>query len=832
MRAVDSSNNRYLRIREIESRLSALEGERKHLIVELTMLQSSARAVEELPPVMGLPALANTPKTPDEKVDLFLSLFRARESVFPKLWENSSKGKKGYSPACRNEWVSGVCEKPRTKCSECPSQAFPHLDAQAVRDHLQGKFTIGTYAILENDTCTFLAADFDGDGWRQDASAYKTAARELGIQVEIERSRSGNGGHTWIFFQEPIEARIARQLGTVIVARAQAVRHTMSLSTYDRFFPNQDTLPKGGFGNLIALPLQKFPRDAGNSIFLTEDLSPHDDQWALLASARKLNLDEVRSVLNRELSNHSFQLVQYEDMAVASAENALDSGSHKIVHGSHTGQIEVEVGCRLSIKTLDLPSSILSALKRTATFANPEFFNKERLRFSTWNTPRFIFCGEIFPDRLVLPRGSLDACLEIAKKAGSSVVVREARPTFSKLKATFQGELSAEQKKAVAALTQNDIGVLVAPPGAGKTVMGCALIAKRKTSTLILVHRTPLMEQWRLRISEFLGIEPKQIGTFGGTRKKPNGKIDVGMLPSLAKLGDTEAEEMLAAYGQIIIDECHHLPAVSFDKVLQKSPARYVVGLTATPYRKDGHQAIIHMQCGPTRYEMKHVDGPALTKRVIVRETTFKMPDDLGPQPAIHLVWEKLVADPARLDLVASDLRDAIEGGRFPLVISERKEHLALLQKVFDERLTDLGAKGFVLIGGMGKKARAATLEQIKTALGAKARPYILATGSFIGEGFDFPALDTLIIAMPISFKGRMIQYAGRLHRASPGKTGVVIYDYLDASSALTVSMFKKRLLAYRRMEYQVEAKSGSRANRMHKNQTDFFSASLLPKID
>jgi superfamily II DNA or RNA helicase len=674
-----------------------------------------------------------------------------------------------------------------------------------------------------------LAADFDGDGWRQDVSAYGTAARELGIQAEIERSRSGNGAHAWIFFQEPIQARLARQLGTVIVARAQAARHTMSLATYDRFFPNQDTLPKGGFGNLIALPLQKVPRDSGNSVFLTEDLSTHEDQWSLLSSARKLSIDEVRSVLSRELSSPTFQLVQYEDSAIASAETALDSGSHKIVLGSYVGQIEIEIGSRLCVKTNDLPSAILSALKRTATFANPVFFEKERMRFSTWNIPRFIFCGEIFSDRLILPRGSLDACLEIAKKAGSSVVIRDARPNFKKLKLAFHGELSPEQKKAVSVVTQNEIGVLVAPPGAGKTVMGCSLIAKRKVPTLILVHLTPLMEQWRQRLAQFLGIDPKKIGTFGGTRKKPTGEIDVGMLPSLAKLGDAEAEELLSAYGQIIIDECHHLPAVSFDKVLQKSPARYVVGLTATPYRKDGHQAIIHMQCGPTRYEIKHVDGPTLTKRVIVRETTFKMPDDAGSQPPIHLVWEQLVADQARLDLVARDLRSAIENGRFPLVISERKEHLALLKHVFDERLSDLGTKGFTLIGGMGKKARASILDEIKSTLDSKVKPYILATGSFIGEGFDLPALDTLIIAMPISFKGRMIQYAGRLHRASPGKTEIIIYDYLDGSSPLTVSMFRKRLVAYRKMEYKIETEGGSKANRMSRVQGSLFSLSREP---
>jgi len=812
---MDTPNSRDQSIKEIEAQLSVLDGERKRLVAELAALQSSPCAPDELPPVMGLPSLPGPPQTREEKVELFISLFRARESVFPRRWENVAREKNGYAPACRNEWVRGICGKPQTKCTECPNQAFLRLDAQAVRNHLQGRDTIGTYAILDNDTCKFLAADFDGDGWRQDVSAYRTAARELGVQVEIERSRSGNGAHAWIFFQEPIEAHKARQLGTVIVARAQAARHAMSLGTYDRFFPSQDTLPKGGFGNLIALPLQKKPRENGNSVFLSNELSPEPDQWALLAAARRLSFDEVNGVLRRELSSNALQLVQYEDPAVTSAERALDSGRHKIVRGSYVGQIDIEVGSRLSINSANLPSSVLAALKRTATFANPEFFVKERLRFSTWKIPRFIFCGEVLPERLVLPRGSLDACLEIAKQAGSTVVVRDVRPVSPKLKVSFHGELSAEQKKAVAEITKSEIGVLVAPPGAGKTVMGCALIAKRRTSTLVLVHLTPLMEQWRRQIAEFLHIEPKKIGTFSGTRKKTTGEIDIGMLPSLAKLNDAEAEELLAPYGHIIIDECHHLPAVSFEKVLRQSPARYVTGLTATPYRKDGHQAIIHMQCGPVRHEIKHVDGAPLRKRVIVRESTFKAPDDLGPQPPIHLVWENLVADPDRINLVARDLRTAIEQGRFPLVVSERKEHLAKLSEAFGQQLRDLDAKGFTFVGGMGKKTRNAALEQIKAALGSKTRPYILATGSYIGEGFDFPALDTLIIAMPISFKGRMIQYAGRLHRNFPGKTEVVIYDYLDPSSALTVSMFRKRLLAYRKMDYEIETEAGSRARRI-----------------
>ncbi len=360
-----------------------------------------------------------------------------------------------------------------------------------------------------------------------------------------------------------------------------------------------------------------------------------------------------------------------------------------------------------------------------------------------------------------------------------------------------------------------------APPAAGKTVMGCALIAKRKLPTLVLVHRMPLLEQWRVQIATFLDIEPKKIGTLGKNKKKKSGKIDIGMLQTLANMED--AVEELSSYGQIIIDECHHIPAVSFEATLKKCSPKHMVGLTATPYRKDGHQSIIHMQCGPIRYEIKHVDGPALVKRVLVRETEFKMPEDAGPQPAIHLVWEKLVADRTRLDLVANDFVDALDRSRFPLIISERKEHLALLAEAFDKKLAGRGAKSFTLVGGMGKKARAAVLSEINATVTSKNPAYIMATGSFVGEGFDLPALDTLIIAMPVSFKGKLIQYAGRLHRAFAGKSEALIHDYLDSSSALTVSMFKKRVAAYKMMGYRIETSDTGKAQRIVYGQGSLF---------
>ncbi len=793
---------------QIENRLREIRLEEKKLLAEVASLDALKESEPLFSEALGSPVQTAAPKTPDEKIRLFAQLFVCRESVYPRLWENFKTGKKGYSPVCSNEWKLGLCEKPKVKCGECRYQAFPRLDSSAIRRHLEGSETLGTYAIREDDRCVFLASDFDGDGWREDASVFRLAARELGISAEIERSRSGNGAHAWIFFTEPIQARIARQLGTAIVARALAMRHTMSLKSYDRFFPNQDTIPKGGFGNLIALPLQKRPREQGNSVFLDDSLDPIPDQWGHLSVVKRLSPEEVQKILGQTLKTEfSLELVKFEDAEIASAEKLLDSGRRKVQPGCFPGQIDFQIGAQLQVTLAGLPSNLISAFKRTATFANPTFFEKQRMRFSTWNIPRFIFCGELLPDQLILPRGVLDQCLEISKIAGSQVVIRDSRPRHKKLKASFYGELSSEQSKAVKALLSHDTGVLVAPPGAGKTVMACAAVAKRKVSTLVLVHRAPLLEQWRSQFARFLGVKEKEVGVLAGQRKKLTGKLDVGMLQTVTKLEDVE--EVLSQYGQIIIDECHHIPAVSFEAVLKKCAAQYVMGLTATPYRKDGHQSIIHMQCGPIRYEMKSVDGIPLKKTVIVRETSFRMPVESGPQPAIHEVWSRLILDVARLNLIAQDIIESVQERRVALVISDRKQHLEEIEKAV--KATEGGSQltPFVLIGGMGKKARAKVLAEIATALAEGQGLYLLATGSLIGEGIDIPALDTLVLAMPISFRGRMIQYAVRLHRPNAGKTEVRIYDYLDSNSGLTVSMFRKRLAAYKKMEYRVELPLG-----------------------
>lgn len=803
------------RIQKIELQLNKLNSERSLLLKELTDLKKSANTEEVA--LVGRKLNFSSYKSPQDKIELFKRLFCCREDVFPRFWENNKTGKKGYSPVCSNEWVKPICNKPKIKCSDCSYQAFIPLDDVSIKGHLQGAHIAGTYAIKVNNTCIFLASDFDKDSWKEDVSAYKKAAKEFGVECYVEISKSGNGAHAWIFFEEPVFARKARQLGTLILVRASTLSNKIKLSSHDRFFPNQDMIPNGGFGNLIALPLQRDARNNGKTLFVNDTFGPIENQWEMLSQVRLISTKEVDKILEQNITKGlSFDSDNF-DLKVT--EKALDSIQNKLDLEEYNEPINIRLGEQVFIDTNDLPDIFIGAFRRTATFANPEFYKKQKMRFSTWDTPRFICCSENYGNEMSIPIGRLDDCLKIAHDIGASVNIYDERTKHKRIKVKFTGQLRPDQKKAIKEVSKFDTGVLVAPPGVGKTVLGCHLIAKRKTPTLILVHRKPLMEQWIERIKEFTDIDPKEIGSFGGSKKKPKGKIDVAMIQSLSKLEDSD--ELLNSYGQIIVDECHHIPAVSFESVLKKIPAKYFLGLTATPYRKDGHEAIIHMQLGPTRFEMEDYGAKDLLKNVFIRETNFEFSNVLERRLEIHEIWSEIVNNEPRTKLIVDDIDNEINESRYPLIISERKEHLSIISSAL--KLRNLDSREFLIVGEMSKKQKREVLDGISEYVENKKSFYILSTGSFIGEGFDLPILDTLFITMPISFKGRLIQYAGRIHRPYEDKKEVRIYDYFDSNNGMTINMFKKRVPVYKSMSYEINSKNTQKADR-YIYQADLFS--------
>ena len=783
------------RIKEIQAELQELEARRQGLLAEMREIRSAEESPE-------LPLGKGTPGTNEEKIELFLSLFAARRSVYPKLWINLKKGSKGYSPVCSNDWVHGVCGKPRVKCSDCPNQKFPPLDQSAIHSHLIGRHTIGTYAIREDDSCIFLAADFDGDGWMQDIEAYRRAAEQMGISVGVERSRSGNGGHAWIFFANPVPAVLARRLGTLIVARASSFHRGMKLTTYDRFFPNQDTCPKGGFGNLIALPLQQEPRKSGHTLFLDENFDPVSDQWAYLASLPKIDLAEVQRLLETSCSPGK-DIEPSESASLNFDETALNVIPQSVRRGDFKGTLKLLRNSQITIPLAGLPTSLGAALKRLGTIANPVFYEKQRLRFPTVNIPRFIFCGEEHMDRLVLPRGTLNEIEKLVSKAGGTVEIIDRRPTPATTDLSFTGTLTATQSIAVDAMLEHEEGVLVAPPGAGKTVMACAAIACRGLSTLVLVHRKQLLDQWSERLQKFLGLLKNEIHVLGKARY-PDAPVAVGMFPTLARSEFPEA--LLAKYGHVVIDECHHVPAASFEAAMKRCTARFILGLTATPNRKDGLQKILFLQCGPIRHRIDLDHSEEQSRTVFVREFSLRLPTGEDRLP-IHQIWEHLIQSGERNRAIASDVVAALGEQRFCAILSDRKEHLSTLESLLRERLPEESI--YRIDGSSSQKLRTAILGNLSSRA-TEGHPFaLLATASLLGEGFDMPELDTLFLAMPISFKGRLIQYAGRLHRFSKQKKSVRIYDYVEPDHPLTAQMYRKRTSAYREMGYSIELIGG-----------------------
>jgi superfamily II DNA or RNA helicase len=754
--------------------------------------------------ILGSSPLLNTNSSVPDKIRLFRSLFHGREDVYPLMWQNKKTLKVGYIPACKNDWKSGLCDKFRVKCSECPNRELTPLTDQVIQNHLEGKITAGVYPLLKDDKCYFLAIDFDKQSWMDDIAAFCDTCDGLGIHVSLERSRSGNGGHVWIFFLDAIAASTARNLGCYLVTRTMSLYPQLSMDSYDRLFPNQDTIPKGGFGNLIALPLQKMPAEKGNTLFLDDNFQPYKDQWNYLASVKRVASHTVDDIVRDAIRTDQVLGIHIGPTEDDDSPWTIPPSkiTRDIVAGPFPDRVLIVVSNLVYVDKAGLSPALLNKIKRLAAFQNPEFYKKQKLRLSTALTPRIICCAEDFPKYLGIPLGLLDELVELLSSLGIKVEITDRSYSSVKIKIAFQGHLSTEQTEAISKVVPHNRGVLVAPSGSGKTVMGIAIIASRSVNTLILVNRRPLMEQWKAQLANFLNVAPKDIGQIGGGKDKRTGFIDVAMLQSLFR--NKQVSDLIAEYGQIIVDEVHHLPAFTFEQVLRQAKARFVLGLTATPYRRDGHQPIILMQCGPVRYEIKQNDlnpRAALQHSLICRDTNFNLPQT-EIEPGIQDIYSALIADETRNKLILDDILKSLEEGRSPILLTERREHL----EYFSNHLAKLVDNTIVLQGGMGIKQRRAIIERLAAIPDGEKR-ILLATGRYIGEGFDDARLDTLFLALPVSWKGTLVQYAGRLHRKYAGKTNVKIYDYVDRKIPVLVKMLQKRLRGYRSMGYEIDEK-------------------------
>ncbi|MGD2271646.1 MAG: DEAD/DEAH box helicase family protein, partial [Desulfobacterales bacterium] len=607
--------NKQIQIAERE--LAALDAKRaalKNRIRQLNDLKQSIADEQLAFDRLSVPSVTNE-SAQEHKVALFRSLFRGREDVYPRRFESKRTGKSGYQPVCRNEWIRPICQKPKIKCGDCENRDFIPLSDDAIRKHLIGidptdryrrEFVVGVYPMLLDESCWFLVVDFDQEAWKENSKAYLETCRTFNVPAALERSRSGNGGHIWIFFSEPIPAKLARQLGAFMLTQSMESRPEMGFNSYDRFFPSQDTLPRGGFGNLIALPLQAKPREKGNSLFVDENFCPYSDQWSLLTAVQRMSFAEVQSVVDEAAYRGGVLGVRFvstdeDDISPWFYSPSGKKPEIKIV-GSLPDTVELVIANQIYVGKEGLPSALKNKLIRLAAFQNPEFYKAQAMRFPTFDKPRIVHCCEDFPKHIGLPRGCLEDATALLNSLGIQTKIVDERFEGDRIKAKFSGRLRSEQQKAADALLEYDTGVLAASTAFGKTVVAAYLIAKRSVNTLILVHLKELLHQWIARLNAFLDVVSSDIGQIGGGKRKPTGIIDVATIQSLGRKG--VVDDIVAKYGYLIVDECHHISARSFEIVARQCKAKFVTGLSATVTRKDGHHPIIFMNCGPVRYKV------------------------------------------------------------------------------------------------------------------------------------------------------------------------------------------------------------------------------------
>ena len=766
-----------------------------------------------------------------ELVQFYYSMFKGRRDVYSLRSgkPNAKTGKHGYYTQCDNFWKAGLCGKKdgkNTKCQSCPNQKYKPLTGDVIYAHLTGvkedcSDVVGLYPVWPDETCNYLVFDFDNHDessnsvkWQEEANALRAICEDNDVSCLVERSRSGKGAHVWMFFEKAINIKKARLFGAALLDKGAESVNQQSFDTYDRMIPAQDKLPEGGLGNLVALPLQGRAVKNGNSVFVDEKWQPYHDQWSVLKNTGKLSetfIDEKLSSWGNKYSISSN--TDNEIPGQISIDETPWENSIKFERSDTKGTVRIVLADKAYVDKTGIKPRLQNKIRRLAAYNNPEYFRNQGMGISTFGIPRIVYSGEDTEQFIAIPRGCLNKLCKNLKSSNIDYSVEDKRNTGKEINVSFAGELYPEQQDAVNSLTGHDFGVLAAATGFGKTVVGSYLISERKVNTLILVHNNEIMQNWINDLERFLVIKEDYpqymtktgrvktrkslIGRLTGAHNSMTGIIDVAMVTSLGS-GDS-IKPFVKDYGMVIMDECHHGAAESIEAVLSKVNAKYVYGLTATVKREDGKDKTVLMQFGPVRFRFTAKDKIRLQGMEHILEPRFTPIISTKEKLTLNEAYEIVVNSDFRNSLIASDIEACIKQGHTPLVLSKRKAQIDVLF----EKVKDKADHVLVLTGGKKQSERKELRERLGS-ISESESLIVLATGQYIGEGFNCSRLDTLFLAMPISWDGNVEQYTGRLNRSYEGKSKVTVIDYVDHHIELFANMYNKRLRTYKRIGYEL----------------------------